>query len=113
MTRAVCIHCGATKIGAFSPCASCRRDIATPIERAQSLLLSDRNLSRDELDQVAAKIRDGERPTFDDAQVAELAAQIAAGPEPSRFGLMLLVVLVLGAFSAIAFMVIYAISRLF
>ena len=55
MTLAICIECGAEKVGAFTVCAACGFTPSTP-----------------------------EEPPFDDQWIEELAEQIREGPDLSR-----------------------------
>ena len=77
MTLAICLQCGAEKLGALTLCSECGSVPSTADERARSLALSDHNLSADELRAIAAKIRAGESPSFDEASIAEVAGQIS------------------------------------
>ena len=83
MTRAVCIHCGANKIGALTPCVACGRDVTSPAQHAQSLLLSDHHMTAEALDTAAAQIRAGEKPALDPTALAQLAAAFS-DPEVQR-----------------------------
>jgi hypothetical protein len=80
MTAAICVECGAWKVGAWTPCAACRSDPTTDLERARALLLSDHNLARGALEAVQQRILAGQRPSFDERAVAELARQVGATP---------------------------------
>src|SRR3954451_14423021 len=81
MTIAVCTRCGAKNVGAFTACRACGFDPETPEEMARSLLLSDHNLPRDQLEAVARKIRAGEPIPFDEAACAGLAEDLRRHPE--------------------------------
>jgi len=83
---AVCIACGAMKIGAWTPCSTCKVDATTDIERAKAMLLSDRTLDAKGLAAASAAIKSGDGVVYDEAQVAEIAAGIAAAPVPSKIG---------------------------
>jgi hypothetical protein len=80
MTLAVCVRCGESKVGAFTPCARCGLDPAahgTDKElQAKSLLLTDRYFPGGELEAMGRKIRAGELVAFDSAKLAELVEEL-------------------------------------
>ena len=80
MTAAVCVQCGAFKVGAFTRCNLCQFDPATDLDKAKALLLSDRNLDRAGLEAASTRIRGGQPVTFDENQVAQLAQQLHDAP---------------------------------
>ena len=59
MTVAVCIRCGARKIGAFTSCPGCGFAPVEVGDQAKSLILSDHHLPEDQLDEIAARIQGG------------------------------------------------------
>jgi hypothetical protein len=77
MTVAICIHCGARKVGAFTPCAACGFDPDQPEDRAKALLLSDRHLTTEELDHVSSRIQGGTPPQFDEESLTQLTAELS------------------------------------
>lgn len=80
MTLAVCVRCGESKVGAFTPCARCGLDPAahgTARElQAKSLLLTDRFLSGGELESMGQRIRSGQGVDFDAAKLAEVVEEL-------------------------------------
>lgn len=76
MTAAVCIRCGAMKIGALTVCRECRFDPATAVDKAKSIVLSDRYLSHDDLDGIATRIRNNEPVGYPEDEVENLAEMI-------------------------------------
>ncbi len=80
MTLAVCVRCGKSKVGAFTPCPGCGLDPAahgTDRElQARSLLLTDRFFPAGELEALGRKIRAGEPVSFDEAQLAQLVEEL-------------------------------------
>lgn len=76
MTAAICLKCGAMKVGAFSPCFKCGFMPESTQDQARSILLSDRNLDASALKDTARSISDGATPKFDEAEVAEMAIEI-------------------------------------
>lgn len=75
MTAAICIKCGAMKVGAFSPCAKCGFTPVSNEDQARSILLSDRNLDPAALKKTGYRIAEGETPAFDETAVAQMAAE--------------------------------------
>ncbi|MFP2923743.1 hypothetical protein ACLESO_00735 [Pyxidicoccus sp. 3LG] len=80
MTLAVCVRCGESKVGAFTPCARCGLDPAahgTDRElQAKSLLLSDRFLPGGELEAIGRKLRAGEPVSYDALQLAQAVEEL-------------------------------------
>jgi pantothenate kinase len=80
MTLAVCVRCGESKVGAFTPCARCGLDPAahgTDRElQAKSLFLTDRFLPGGELEALGRKLRAGEPVAWDAARLAELVEEL-------------------------------------
>ena len=56
MTAAVCLQCGARKIGALVPCLSCGYEPKEEEEQAKSVLLSDHYVSKEDLANVSERI---------------------------------------------------------
>ena len=72
MTAAICIHCGADKFGALTPCPNCEFTPHSDTDQAKSILLSDHFLSRAELRTKSKLIRDGESKAFSDDQISAI-----------------------------------------
>src|SRR6185436_11578960 len=96
MTAAVCVACGAFKIGAWTRCPACPHEPRTEHERAQALLLSDRHLSASQLAAASANIKAGMPPQFEESDVQSLAVQIAAAASPRRIGIFAVVSVTIG-----------------
>jgi hypothetical protein len=64
MTVAVCLQCGAFKHGAFNRCRKCGYTPNDDESLTKHLLVTDHYLSRDELEGVSAKVKQGERIQF-------------------------------------------------
>jgi len=109
---AVCVACGAMKIGAWTPCTTCKHDATTDTGRARALLLSDRMLDRAGLAAASAAIQAGEPPPLDETKVAEIAAGIAHAPVPSRIGMTMLVIGFLLLVGAVGLMLVLVIRWL-
>ncbi|MCP3099094.1 hypothetical protein LZ198_09460 [Myxococcus sp. K15C18031901] len=80
MNVAVCVGCGETKEGAFTPCDECGLDPARAgtdrMLQARSLLLSERFHSERELLALGRKIHLGEAVPYDTAKLAELVEEL-------------------------------------
>ena len=112
---AICVRCGAQKIGAFSPCAGCRYDPATETDRriqAKTLWLSDQHLKPAALATIARQIKAGEAVAFEEQALDGLVLQLrtqqipVVGQSPLRWALLvwgLVAVLALSAAGTIAF----------
>ena len=64
MTIAVCLKCGEFKHGAWTPCLKCGYTPNDDESYTKHLLVSDHFLSREELEQVADRIKAGEFVEF-------------------------------------------------
>lgn len=109
MTAAVCIACGAMKLGTFTECQDCRHHVTTDEDRARALLLSDRYLDAAELAKASAVIKGGGTATFDEQQVTELTAAIAKTPTPSTAVTGMFVLGFLVAVGAVGLMIVLVI----
>ncbi|NOK04113.1 MULTISPECIES: hypothetical protein [Myxococcus] len=80
MTLAVCVRCGNSKVGAFTPCTGCGLDPAAHgTERelqARSLLLTERYLPGGELEEIGRKIRKGEPVAYDAGLLAQITEDL-------------------------------------
>jgi hypothetical protein len=79
VTVAICIGCGADKIGAFTMCLECRYDPSKPFDKiamARSLVLSDHYQDAAGLDTASAVLRSGRALTWPDDVIARIAEKI-------------------------------------
>lgn len=74
--KAVCIHCGKSKSGAWTMCGACRQTPDGSVDMAQSVLLSDHNLLTNDLSSLAAQIASGEGVKFSANDVERIARDI-------------------------------------
>ena len=81
MTLAICLECGCKKQGALTLCAECGFTPSTEAEQAKSMLLSDHNMTADQLAANGAMIKAGEGLRFDEDSVGEMAALIRDNPD--------------------------------
>jgi hypothetical protein len=71
MTIAVCVGCGAKKIGAWTTCRACGLLSQTEIDVAYSLVLTDHYFSREVLDQISSDMQRGlPRPSLPEQEAA-------------------------------------------
>jgi len=80
VTVAVCIRCGARKIGAFTSCPGCGFAPVEGGDQAKSLILSDHHLPEDQLDEIAARIQGGLPVTYPEDTVQQLTEELEAMP---------------------------------
>jgi hypothetical protein len=64
MTIAVCLKCGEFKRGAWTPCIKCGYTPDDDESYTKHLLVSDHNLSREDLEGVASRVKSGEPIEF-------------------------------------------------
>jgi hypothetical protein len=82
VTIAVCLKCGATKVGALTACPTCGFEPTTPDEGARSIFLSDQAHHPNVLPQLAALIAAGKPIPWDEAAVAGWREQLEQhGPD--------------------------------
>jgi len=98
------------KLGAFSPCHKCGFDPASPEDQARSILLSSHNLDDGSLAEAGRRITRGDAPRFDEAVIAETAAQIdqiLKNPPPKPRGCLVIQCILIGIIIALFVAVIY------
>lgn len=91
MTRAVCLGCGAFKVGAWTPCRACGHTPETPEDQARHVLVSDQVLDGPALEAVAERVARGEPVELDEEEVEDWARTIAANPTPPIWFALLVV----------------------
>jgi len=64
VTVAVCIRCGAIKRGALTPCPECGFEPREKEEKAQSMALIDRFLSKEDLSAISERIKSGQPVSY-------------------------------------------------
>jgi hypothetical protein len=64
VTVAVCIRCGAIKRGALTPCPECGFEPREKEEKAQSMVLIDRFLSKEDLSAISERIKSGQPVSY-------------------------------------------------
>jgi hypothetical protein len=64
MTVAVCLRCGEFKHGAWTPCRNCGYTPDDDESLTRHLLVSDHYLSREQLEEVSARVKAGEGIEF-------------------------------------------------
>jgi hypothetical protein len=81
MTIAICLKCGGIKFGALTACHRCGLGPETRAELAQSIALTDRQYSIDELKQIGTEIaKSGKIPVLPERKQKELLAAVHGSP---------------------------------
>lgn len=105
MTMAVCIRCGAQKVGAWVGCRKCGFEPTTLSERSKSMALSDHYLSPDDLRKVGERIASGKEIHFVDSDLGDLENPIREHGNGTHRGcwiaLVTLALLVIGGVVAV------------
>lgn len=76
MTLAICLKCGAEKIGALVQCRSCGFEPFEEEDLVKCVLLSDHYLSKDELSGVGNRIKEGQPISFDETSIQSLTEAV-------------------------------------
>ena len=118
MTIAVCLQCGARKIGALVRCRSCGYEPKEEEEQAKSVLLSDHYLSNEDLSTISERIKSGLGVTFAEPSVQNLVESIRVVEKEGVLGghkatlITCGVVIVLGVFLGLGLMAVsYLVGR--
>jgi len=86
MTIAICLRCGADKVGALTSCPDCGLEPETQREQAYSLAISDHYFSRQVLREIGADIaKDGRIPTLPTDQEQKFLAAVERDPNSALF----------------------------
>jgi hypothetical protein len=98
MTVAVCLKCGAMKLGALTSCPKCRYVPEDLEDKAKHVMVSDHHFSKAELESFSATMQSGQPLQFNAEQVEHFIAAYeiaeAEGNKPGWF--------ILGRFATIA-----------
>lgn len=65
MTVAICIACGARKLGALVPCRQCAYAPVSLIDQAKSVMLSEHNFRPEDLRKFSLMIKSGEEIPYE------------------------------------------------
>jgi hypothetical protein len=84
MTIAVCIRCGAKKLGALTLCPGCGFAPLDNSDKAKAMILTDHSLSRDQIDMIAARIQARLPVTYPEDAIAGYAALLERGAGKPR-----------------------------
>ena len=92
--RAICLSCGADKVGALAGCRACGKMPNEPVAEAYAVLASEEHLDDAGLDALAEQVRAGTfdpEAAFDPEVVQRLAAELEAVPHaPASFVLLVI-----------------------
>jgi hypothetical protein len=72
VTVAVCLHCGAYKVGAFTLCPACGYEPHDDESLTKHLMVTDHYLSAEQLDDISQRVKAGVVLTFDPASMKEM-----------------------------------------
>jgi hypothetical protein len=76
MTQAACFHCGEMKWGSFNACENCGSKPKSDDDLMLSLMLTEHNLSEDELTRFARSIKAGRPPVIPESERIKLRPAI-------------------------------------
>ena len=82
MIHAICLKCGAGKVGAMAACPGCAFVPQKTEDKAKSIILSDRCARMPVLEKIAARIARGEKMKFDEADVHKWSDALETAPKP-------------------------------
>jgi hypothetical protein len=71
MTVAVCIRCGAMKLGALTPCPECQFDPEANEDKAKAMVLTDHFLPQQELETISKRIKTSQPVTYPEDTIDE------------------------------------------
>jgi hypothetical protein len=72
MTVAVCLHCGAYKVGAFTTCPACSYVPDDDESLTKHLMVTDHYMDAAQLRDIAARVEAGQTLTFDPESMKEM-----------------------------------------
>ena len=110
MTLAVCIRCGAMKVGALIPCRECQFDPEKNEDKAKSMVLTDHFFSQNELEKISERIRVGEAVTYPQGMVDEFVKTFEENPNFGKLPLSIKIGCISAAVACI-FLVVWLIMR--
>ena len=84
MNHAICLQCGTAKAGALATCPRCGFKPEKSDDRAKSVLLSDRCASMAALEKAGAKLAQGQKLKFDEADVHKWSDLLDSLPKPPK-----------------------------
>ena len=106
MTVAVCLKCGVFKHGAWTPCLKCGFTPNDDESYTKHLLVTDHYLSREQLEEVAARVKAGEPVEFPPELLQQAwVSKAAVDRAGRRFALGCVVFLVVVITAVVAFVV--------
>src|SRR5215212_704574 len=84
MNHAICLQCGTAKAGAMATCPRCDFKPEKSDDRAKSVLLSDRCAPMAALEKAGAKLKQGQKLKFDEADVLKWSDLLDSLPKPPK-----------------------------
>ena len=110
MTLAVCIRCGAMKVGAPTPCPECQFEPQENDDKAKAMLLTDHFLSETELEKNSERIRTGEPVNYPQDLLDEYIETFEENPDLLKFPMSIKIGGISAVFASI-FLVVWLIIR--
>lgn len=86
MTVAVCLKCGALKHGALTPCQACSYTPQDVEDQAKHVMVSDHHFSQADLEQISARVQNGQPLHFDPKQVERVSAVLQTVQQEGKRG---------------------------
>jgi hypothetical protein len=111
MTIAVCLKCGAMKIGAWTPCPKCRHLPQEPEDQAKHMMTTDHFFDKEALEGISLRVQNGQPLHFNDKNVADIAADLKTSGSSNK-GCGLILFAILAVIVVLVFGVAYAIALL-
>lgn len=87
MTLAVCIQCGAMKLGALTPCLECQFDPQENEDKAKAMVLTDHFLPKHELETISKRIKADQPVTYPQDMIDEYIKAFEDNPNIDKFPL--------------------------
>ncbi|WON72926.1 hypothetical protein [Nitrosospira sp. Is2] len=78
MTTAICLCCGAVKLGALTPCPECRFDPQENGDKAKAAVPTEHFLSQEDLNAVSERIKSGLAVAYPDELGKDLSHDFAS-----------------------------------
>ena len=86
MTIAVCLKCGSMKHGAWTPCPQCKHIPEEEKDKAEHIIASDHHFDPKVLEDISARVKQGEPVEFDPKMVEDFMATAKEMANDSKNG---------------------------
>ena len=105
MTIAVCLKCGSMKHGAWTPCPQCKHIPEEEKDKAEHIIASDHHFDPKVLEDISARVKQGEPVEFDPKMVEDFMAtakEMANEPKTGKLGCIIAAAVGTGVMTVIA-----------